>query len=56
MELLWGNDPCEGCADMGGADACGLRRWDRGWNSYGATIRRMGCADMVGADACGLRQ
>eukprot|EP00959_Pyramimonas_sp_CCMP1952_P418272 8762649-Pyramimonas_sp.AAC.2 len=36
-ELLW--ETCEGCADMGGGDACGLRHWDLRWSSYGKRVR-----------------
>ena len=37
VELLWVHDTCEGCAEMGVADACGRRHWGLRWSSYGAT-------------------
>eukprot|EP00959_Pyramimonas_sp_CCMP1952_P224161 4686919-Pyramimonas_sp.AAC.1 len=33
VELLWGHEACEGCADMGGGDVCGHRAWDLRWSS-----------------------
>ena len=39
VELLWGHETCERCAEMGGADACGRRHWDLRWNSDGAAER-----------------
>ena len=56
MELPMGHETSEGCADMGGWDACGLRHWDLRWSSRRGHETYEACADMGGWDACGLRQ
>ena len=47
VELLCGHETCEGYAEMGGADACGLRRLDLRWSSYWVTQRFWGVSEWV---------
>ena len=50
---LWGHEACEGCAEIGGADTCGHRRWGLRWSSSRGHETREGCAEMGWADARG---
>ena len=50
-----GHETCEGCAEIRGADACGLRHWDLRRSSLWGHDTCEECAEMGVADACGLR-
>ena len=48
VELPVGNDPCEGCAEMGGETLCELCLWHHTWSSLEDTILLRGVPKLTG--------
>ena len=43
---LWGHEPCEGCAEMCGGEACGRNHWGLRWSSLWGHEPCEGCAEI----------
>ena len=46
VELLWGHETCERCAEMGVGAACGRSRWALRWSSLWGHETSEGCAEI----------